>query len=108
MLGYAVAGPCDLPHPLVRPEDGELKRLYLLEAAQNLGMGGRLFDTVLAWLQREGPRTVFIGVWSGNHGAQRFYARRGFVEVGTYEFPVGRTLDLELILRRGRETFSPN
>jgi RimJ/RimL family protein N-acetyltransferase len=39
-------------------------------------------------------------VWSGNHGAQRFYARHGYEKVGTYEFPVGRVRDLEYILRR--------
>src|SRR5689334_23316691 len=29
VIGYALAGPCDLPHPDVRPEDGKLKRIYL-------------------------------------------------------------------------------
>ena len=49
---------------------------------------------------RDGPRTLWIGVWSENHGAQRFYARHGFVHVGEYEFPVGRVRDREFILRR--------
>ena len=29
-IGYALAGPCDLPHEEVSPEDGELKRIYML------------------------------------------------------------------------------
>ena len=45
-------------------------------------------------------RTIWIGVWSENHGAQRFYVREGFEKVGEYGFKVGRTLDLEFILRR--------
>ncbi|MGV8961163.1 MAG: GNAT family N-acetyltransferase [Stenotrophomonas sp.] len=99
-IGHAAAGPCGLPHPQVQPGDGELKRLYLLREQQNCGWGSRLFETALAWLQRDGPRTLWIGVWSENFGAQRFYARYGFTQVGEYEFPVGRVRDREFILKR--------
>ena len=99
-IGHALAGPCNLPHAQVQPGDGELKRLYVLKQAQNGGWGARLFDTALQWLERDGPRTLWIGVWSQNHGAQRFYGRYGFERVGAYEFPVGRVRDHEFILRR--------
>lgn len=99
-VGHALAGPCGLPHPDVRPEHGELKRLYLLKPYQKGGHGTRLFQTVMEWLEREGPRTLWIGVWSENHGAQRFYTRHGFARVGEYQFPVGRVRDHEFILRR--------
>jgi len=99
-VGHAAAGPCGLPHAEVQPGDGELKRLYLIKDQQSCGWGSRLFETALAWLEREGPRTVWLGVWSENFGAQRFYARYGFSKVGTYEFPVGKVRDLEFILRR--------
>ena len=84
----------------MRPGDGELKRLYLLASHQNGGRGGKLFDVVERWLLRHGPRTLWIGVWSENLGAQRFYARHGFHKVGGYKFPVGKTMDDEFILRR--------
>jgi GNAT superfamily N-acetyltransferase len=105
-VGYALVGPCDLPHPEVRPGDGELKRLYLLAGRQSGGIGAGLLDAALAWLQRDGPRPVWLGVWSENHGAQRFYERRGFAPVGEYGFRVGDTVDRELILRRPAESFS--
>ena len=54
----------------------------------------------MEWLERDGPRTLWIGVWSENHGAQRFYTRHGFARVGEYQFPVGRVRDHEFILRR--------
>ncbi len=98
---YAVAGPASLPDPRVRPEHGELKRLYVAAAHQGAGLGGALFETALAWLEHGGPRPVWIGVWSGNLKAQRFYARYGFHKAGEYDFPVGRWRDRELILRRG-------
>jgi diamine N-acetyltransferase len=108
VVGYAEAGPCGLPHAEVTPACGELKRIYLLKPAQGGGMGARLFDTTIAWLQSAGPRDVWIGVWSENHGAQRFYARRGFEKVGEYGFRVGGTVDHEFILRRPAASFSPN
>ncbi len=100
-IGHALAGPCSLPHPEVTPACGELKRIYMLKAWQSGGHGTRLLDAVLAWLDRNGPHRVWLGVWSENHGAQMLYARRGFSKVGEYKFVVGKTQDHEFILRRG-------
>lgn len=99
-VGYAVAGACGLPHAEVVSDDGELKRLYLLPEMHNSGWGGRLCETALDWLERNGPRTLWISVWSENLGAQRFYQRYGFDKVGEYEFPVGRVRDREFMFRR--------
>ena len=54
----------------------------------------------MAWLLRDGPRRLWVGVWSENHGAQRFYQRYGFAKAGEYLFPVGSQRDLEFVLRR--------
>jgi GNAT superfamily N-acetyltransferase len=105
-VGHALAGPCDLPHPEATAACGELKRLYLLKPWQNGGTGGRLFGAAMEWLERDGPRELWIGVWSENFGAQRFYARQGFEKVGEYGFRVGSTVDLEFILRRRAHGFS--
>lgn len=102
VVGHALAGPCKLPHPQVTPDCGELERLYLLKPWQNGGLGRRLFDLTIGWLERDGPRPLWIGVWSENHGAQRFYRRAGFDKVGEYGFPVGRVVDREFIFRRQR------
>lgn len=105
-IGYALAGPCSLPHEDVTDACGELKRIYFLKGHQGGGLGKTLFAEVMSWLQTEGPRTVWIGVWSENFGAQRFYARHGFDKVGEYGFPVGKTVDREFILRRSAESFA--
>ena len=101
VVGHALAGPCDLPHDEVTPDCGELKRLYVLKHLQGDGTGSRLLAETLAWLERDGPRRLWIGVWSENHGAQRLYGQMGFDKVGEYEFLVGQTRDREFILRRG-------
>jgi GNAT superfamily N-acetyltransferase len=99
-IGYALAGPCGLPHAEVTPRCGELKRIYLRRGWQGGGLGLRLFGETMAWLASQGRRTVWLGVWSENHGAQRFYARQGFEKVGEYGFAVGSIVDHEYILRR--------
>ena len=99
-IGYAQAGSCGLPHADVKPEDGELKRLYLLQSAQGAGAGRALMDAAMAWLLRDGPRTLWLSVWSENLGAQRFYARYGFEFAGEYEFIVGEQRDREFMYRR--------
>jgi ribosomal protein S18 acetylase RimI-like enzyme len=99
-VGYAVAGPCGLPHAEVTSTCGELKRIYLLPAAQGGEAGAALMKAALCWLEAEGRAPVWLGVWSQNARALAFYQRRGFQQVGTYRFKVGETLDHELILRR--------
>ncbi len=101
VIGYALACPAKLPHQAVRPEDGELDRIYIRSGRQGGGLGSRLLETALAWLEKDGPRTLWIGVWSENLGAQGLYARHGFKTVGAYKFAVGKTLDHEFIMRRG-------
>jgi GNAT superfamily N-acetyltransferase len=101
-VGYALAGPCSLPHPEVTPDCGELKRIYMRADWQGGGRGSRLLSLALAWLESETTGDLWIGVWSQNLGAQRLYGRLGFERAGEYQFRVGRVLDDEFILRRRR------
>lgn len=101
VVGYAHAGPSSIPDPVAQG-CSELKRLYLVRGRQSGGLGGRLMTAALEWLEQRPEPAICIGVWSENHGAQRFYARYGFAKVGEYLFPVGETRDHEYILRRPR------
>jgi GNAT superfamily N-acetyltransferase len=98
-IGFTLAGPCTLPHAEVTPACRELKRIYLRREAQGTGTGTRMLNAALDWLTAPG-RDLWIGVWSGNHGAQKLYGRHGFEQVGTYYFEVGAQRDYEFILRR--------
>ena len=98
-VGFALAGYCKLPVPNLEPTAGELRQLYVQSAYQKQRLGTLLFDAAIDWLEAH-YAPLYIGVWSENYGAQRFYARHGFVKVGEYGFPVGRTVDREFILKR--------
>lgn len=101
LVGYAHVGPTKLPHPDAQPHHGELYQLYVRREAQGLKLGGRLLTAALDHLIATRPGPIWLGVWSGNHRAQAFYAARGFTQVGGYAFPVGAWRDDEFIFRRG-------
>jgi diamine N-acetyltransferase len=98
-VGYAVAGPFSLPVAGAAEDDGELRRLYVTPAAKGTGLADRLTREVLAWLGAE-TRPVWLGVWSLNERAQRFYARYSFEKVAEFDYLVGETVDREFAMRR--------
>ena len=70
------------------------------KSAQGLGLGTELMKRALEWMQANTSGALWIGVWSGNHKAQKLYQANGFEKVGEYDYPVGDWLDREFILRR--------
>ncbi len=100
LCGYVLAGACSLPHLEVKPGDGEVIRLYMLQEYQGCGWGTKLFETALDWLIASGAATLWLGVWSENYGAQKLYHRYGFSYAGEYEFIVGNSRDREFIYRK--------
>ncbi len=100
LIGYVSVCPAHLPHPEVKPTDGEVQRLYLLREYQGGGRGSMMLRHAIDYLLADGPRPLWIGVFSENLGAQRLYGRYGFTKVGEYSFMVGDHADREFILRR--------
>ncbi|WP_129780618.1 GNAT family N-acetyltransferase [Peristeroidobacter soli] len=99
-IGFIVVGACKLPVENLEAQSGEIQQLYVLAEFHNLRLGRRLMELGLEWLASQGRAPLYIGVWSENYGAQRFYERYGFSKVGEYGFPVGKTVDREFILKR--------
>ncbi len=100
-VGYVLAGPCKLDNPEVTNSCGEIHRLYLLPDYQSGGRGARLMEVAMRWLERDRPRKIWLGVFSGNPRAQRFYERLGFKKVGEHTFKVGDRVDQEFTYRKG-------
>jgi ribosomal protein S18 acetylase RimI-like enzyme len=99
LVGYAQIGPFKLPHDAGSAHALELYRLYVREDVKGKGVAAALMDWAMTRMRDRGAMQAFLGVWSQNTRAQRFYARYGFAKVGTYKFPVGESLDDEWILR---------
>lgn len=78
----------------------EFKQLYAAADATGSGVGSALMDWAIDEFARAGADEVQLSVWSGNHGAQRFYARYGFEKVADVTFQVGAQVDEEYLLAR--------
>lgn len=105
IVGYLVAGPCDLPVDDMPPNSGELIRFYLLRDYQGSGLGRRMLDPALVWLHEQFDH-VFLSVYSENVKAQRLYERYGFEKVQKYFFMVGDHADPEFIMKRTARPFA--
>jgi ribosomal protein S18 acetylase RimI-like enzyme len=92
IAGFAKMGPCTLPAP-ARPDDAELKQLYVLAAYQGAGISKALMQWVIDSARASGAERLVLGVFTDNHRAKRFYARYGLSEIGYAPFPVGTQID---------------
>ncbi|MEM6415576.1 MAG: GNAT family N-acetyltransferase [Pseudomonadota bacterium] len=99
VTGYAVAGPTILPIPNVPVQSGELIHIYIRSGAQRMGLGAQLIEVVLSWMHANFEH-LYVGVFSENFGAQRFYQRYGFQKIHEYTYMVGDHADAEWIMKQ--------
>ena len=100
IAGFAKLGPNILPFDPEGRRALELRQLYLAPALKGCGVADALMQWAVDTARSRSFERLCLGVYSDNHRARRFYARHGFVEIGTYGFPVGRVVDDERILMR--------
>lgn len=100
MVGFVKWGVCKLPlEPIALPQM-ELHRLYVLQAFQGKAIGRALMHAAMAGMQASGAGEICLGVWENNMKARRFYAAYGFEKAGEYDYPVGKQIDREWIMRK--------
>ncbi len=78
----------------------ELKQLYALPQTTGAGVGSALMDWAMQEFTTRGADEVQISVFSGNAGAQRFYARYGFEKIADVTFKVGAQIDEEYLFAK--------
>ena len=99
-VGYAHVRSAKVPACVSDRRAVELSRLYLLASAQGTGIGGALIEAALGAIAALGGQTVWLGAYDRNVKALAFYARRGFVQVGTHEFEFGGQVYADPVLTR--------
>lgn len=99
VIGYCKLGPGFFDGEV--PIDGalQLHQLYVDPAAHGTGVAAELLEWAKDHARATGHDALLLTVWEGNHRAQRFYAKHGFVHVGDYAFRVGAQIDRDLIMR---------
>lgn len=101
LVGYAKYGHVRLPlKTLPDKNDREIHRLYVLASQHGKQLGGQLMEAMLADSQMQIAAVIYLGVWSENNKAQRFYQRYGFERCSEYIYYVGNHADDEFIMKR--------
>jgi diamine N-acetyltransferase len=89
------------PDPSVEGADPvELLRLYVASPWHGKGVGAALMERAIQISQREGFRTLWLGVWERNFRAQSFYRKYGFARSGSHVFKLGTDSQVDFILTR--------
>ncbi len=101
-----IAGYCKLRFPSklathsAAAQPIELGQIYTDPARTGAGIGALLMDWAIEAAHAGGHDALLLSVWSGNHGAQKFYARHGFTKIADITFRVGEQLDEEFLLEK--------
>ena len=74
-----------------------LGQLYTRPDRIGDGIGAALMNWAMAEARARGHDAIQLSVWSGNAGAQRFYARYGFEKIADIDFWVGNHRDDEYL-----------
>jgi ribosomal protein S18 acetylase RimI-like enzyme len=78
----------------------EVERFYVDTPYHGRAVAARLMDAVVARARSGGYDVLWLGVWTHNHRAIRFYEKVGFAVVGTYPFVFGGAPEDDLLMVR--------
>ena len=100
LIAYCKISHMTLPVTHHEAASMELRQLYVRKAYWGSGVADQFMHWVFEQAQQRAVQSVYLGVYSDNLRAQRFYARYGFLRISEYHFMVGEHADLEFILHR--------
>jgi ribosomal protein S18 acetylase RimI-like enzyme len=83
----------------IRPT-AELSKIYVREGSHGRGTAAELLARTLDAARERGAVGVWLGTNEENVRAQRFYAKHGFVAVGTKRFKLGDRYEHDLVFER--------
>jgi RimJ/RimL family protein N-acetyltransferase len=99
MVAYILAGLCNLPLP---EEEARQETGSCPPSTFGSGIAEQLMRNSITWL-RSGKgrrnRNIYLGVYSENPRAIKFYEKHNFNLCGEYQFVVGKQLDREFIMK---------
>ncbi|MEL6676667.1 MAG: GNAT family N-acetyltransferase [Bacteroidota bacterium] len=78
----------------------ELERLYVRQGVIQKGLGSQLMEACLQKAKELGKGAMWLGVWEENHRARAFYEKWGFTVFGKHAYPIGETMDEDLLMKK--------
>jgi len=98
LAGYAQLRRITPPSCVTAASPIELYRFYVDKPWHGTGLGRQLMTAVIEAAADLGGRHVWLGVWERNPRARAFYAKCGFVDVGSQDFFVGPDRQTDRVL----------
>lgn len=78
----------------------KLKRLYVRQSFVGAGIGPALMERCLQEAAARDQDVMWLTVWEHNPRAQAFYRKWGFTQCDTIDFPVGKSVMNDLVMKR--------
>ena len=100
LAGYAQLRTGAPPPCVTGPRPIEIKRLYVDQRWQGGGVAQALMAHAFELAHQLGAETVYLSVWQHNHRAIAFYAKLGFVTVGSAPFVLGTDRQVDPVMMR--------
>lgn len=78
----------------------EIERIYALAAYHGKGVGQALYAKAKEIAHADNFHWLWLGVWSKNPRAIRFYEKNGFTAFDTHTFKLGNDLQDDVLMRK--------
>ena len=98
LVGYAQIRRGAAPDCVTHAAPVELQRFYLDRGEHGSGLAMGLMSAVHAAVREFGGRHLWLGVWERNARALAFYAKSGFVDVGSKVYVVGQDPQIDRVM----------
>lgn len=100
VAGYALVRVGDAPACVTGASPIEVLRFYVVQDFHGTGVAQALMDACAHEARKRGGNTLWLGVWSLNPRAIRFYQKWGFEDIGTQTFMLGDDPQQDRVLAR--------
>jgi diamine N-acetyltransferase len=97
LTGFAQVRRKPAPSCVIGERLVELHRFYLARLAQGKGLAAPLMHAACEAARELGGLHIWLGVWERNSRAIAFYAKSGFVKVGSHVFIVGNDSQTDFV-----------
>ena len=101
-VGYVMSvagepGDPDIARSVTHRPTVEISKLYVLSSHHGSGLAAKLLALALEHARHDGAASVWLGVHRENSRANRFYEKSGFALAGERFFPVGESLECDVV-----------
>jgi ribosomal protein S18 acetylase RimI-like enzyme len=99
IVGYLKINQLDAQTEKIGSEALEIERIYIKKNYQRLGIGQKLIQFTIDHARINSKYLIWLGVWSQNYSAIKFYKKLGFIEFGQHIFTLGNDEQLDLLMK---------